>query len=185
LYISKIAIPVHPDEISGIFDPHIVHSSTLMKIRLLTIGKTTDDWIREGIAVYEKRLRHYCTFEIVELTVPGLSGKSNAQQKETEGKYLLSKLTTGEKLVLLDENGTAFSSEKFAGWMQQQLSSGVRSLAVVVGGPFGFSDEVYAKASGKISLSSMTFTHQMVRLFFTEQVYRAFTILKGEKYHHS
>lgn len=156
-----------------------------MKIRLLTIGKTTDDWIREGIAVYEKRLRHYCSFEIAELTVPGLTGKTGEQQKVTEGKYLLGKLSAGEKLVLLDENGSTFSSEKFAGWMQQQLSSGVKSLVFVVGGPFGFSEEVYAKATGRISLSSMTFTHQMVRLYFTEQVYRAFTILKGEKYHHS
>lgn len=156
-----------------------------MKIRLLTIGKTTDDWVRAGVGVYEKRLKHYCTFEIAELTVPGLAGKNTQQQKEAEGKYLLAKLNPGEKLVLLDENGSAFTSEKFAGWMQQQLSSGVKSVAFVIGGPFGFSDEVYKAASARISLSSMTFTHQMVRLFFTEQVYRAFTILKGEKYHHS
>jgi 23S rRNA (pseudouridine1915-N3)-methyltransferase len=122
---------------------------------------------------------------MVELVVPGLTGRNEQQQKSAEGAYLLGKLQPGEKLVLLDEQGTAFTSEKFAGWMQQQMSSGVKSVVFVVGGPFGFSDEVYKAATAKISLSSMTFTHQMVRLFFTEQVYRAFTILKGEKYHHS
>lgn len=156
-----------------------------MKIRLLTIGKTTDSWVKEGISIFEKRLNHYCNFEMAELVVPGVNGKSMIQQKEIEGKYLLGKLSAGEKLILLDENGATFTSEKFAVWMQQQMSSGVKSLVFVIGGPFGFSDEVYKSASAKISLSSMTFTHQMVRLFFTEQVYRAFTILKGEKYHHS
>ncbi|HTF04680.1 MAG TPA: 23S rRNA (pseudouridine(1915)-N(3))-methyltransferase RlmH [Bacteroidia bacterium] len=156
-----------------------------MKIRLLTVGKTSDSWAKEGISVFEKRLKHYCTFEMVELVVPGLTGRNEQQQKSAEGAYLLGKLQPGEKLVLLDEQGTAFTSEKFAGWMQQQMSSGVKSVVFVVGGPFGFSDEVYKAAAAKISLSSMTFTHQMVRLFFTEQVYRAFTILKGEKYHHS
>lgn len=156
-----------------------------MKIRLLTIGKTSDAWAKEGIGVYEKRLKHYCSFEIAELVVPGLAGRNQQQQKEIEGTFLLSKLQTGEKLILLDEGGKTFTSEKFAGYMQQQMSSGVKSVAFVVGGPFGFSEEVYKAASSKISLSSMTFTHQMVRLFFTEQVYRAFTILKGEKYHHS
>lgn len=156
-----------------------------MKIRLLTVGKTTDAWVKEGVAVFEKRLKHYCTFEIVELSVPLPGGVNQVQQKENEGKVILGKLLAGEKLVLLDENGASFTSEKFAAWIQQQLSSGVKSVAFVVGGPFGFSEAVYKAASAKISLSSMTFTHQMVRLFFTEQVYRAFTILKGEKYHHS
>lgn len=156
-----------------------------MKIRLLTIGKTSDSWAKEGISVFEKRLKHYCTFEIVELVVPGLAGRNQQQQKEIEGAFLLSKIQTGEKIVLLDEGGMVYTSEKFAVWMQQQMTSGVKSVAFVVGGPFGFSEELYKAASSKISLSSMTFTHQMVRLFFTEQVYRAFTILKGEKYHHS
>lgn len=156
-----------------------------MKIRLLTVGKTSDAWVKEGIGVFEKRLKHYCTFTIEEYSVPGLTGKSVAQQKEVEGKYLLGKLQPGEKMILLDENGNTYSSEKFAAWMQQQLSSGIKSIVFVIGGPYGFSDEMYKAAAGRISLSSMTFTHQMVRLFFTEQVYRAFTILKGEKYHHS
>lgn len=156
-----------------------------MKIRLLTIGKTSDPWAREGVAVYEKRLKHYCTFAMEEWVVPGLKGLNPEQQKVAEGKYLLAKIGTGEKLVLLDENGTQHSSEKFAAWIGKQQNAGVKAVTFVVGGPFGFSEEVYAAASGKISLSSMTFTHQMVRLFFTEQLYRAFTILKGEKYHHS
>jgi 23S rRNA (pseudouridine1915-N3)-methyltransferase len=156
-----------------------------MKIRLLTIGKTSDSWAKEGIGVFEKRLKHYCTFEIAELIVPGLKGLNPEQQKITEGKLLLTKLTPGEKLVLLDENGQTFTSEKYAEWIAKQQNSGIKSLVFVVGGPFGFSDEVYKTATAKISLSSMTFTHQMVRLFFTEQLYRAFTILKGEKYHHS
>ncbi len=156
-----------------------------MKIRLLTLGKTADSWAKDGISVFEKRLKHYCTFAIEEFAVPGLKGLNQEQQKATEGKFILGKIASGERMILLDENGTAMSSEKFAEWMNKQQNSGVKSLVFVVGGPFGFSDEVYKAAAGKISLSSMTFTHQMVRLFFTEQLYRAFTILKGEKYHHS
>lgn len=156
-----------------------------MKIRLLTLGKTADSWAREGIDVFEKRLKHYCTFSIDEFVVPGLKGLNQEQQKAAEGKFIMSKIAAGERLVLLDENGTTFSSEKFAEWISKQQISGVKTVVFVVGGPFGFSDEVYKAASGKISLSSMTFTHQMVRLFFTEQLYRAYTILKGEKYHHS
>jgi 23S rRNA (pseudouridine1915-N3)-methyltransferase len=156
-----------------------------MKIRLLTLGKTADSWAREGIEVFEKRLKHYCTFSIEEFAVPGLKGLNVEQQKIAEGKFLLGKIATGERLVLLDENGAAMSSEKFAEWIGKQQNSGVKSVVFAVGGPFGFSEEVYKAAAAKISLSSMTFTHQMVRLFFTEQLYRAFTILKGEKYHHS
>lgn len=156
-----------------------------MKIRLLTLGKTADSWAKEGIEVFEKRLKHYCSFSIEEHAVPGLKGLSAEQQKTAEGKFLLGKISAGERMVLLDENGTTFSSEKFAGWINKQQNSGVKTVVFVVGGPFGFSDEVYTVAAAKISLSSMTFTHQMVRLFFTEQLYRAYTILKGEKYHHA
>lgn len=156
-----------------------------MKIRLLTLGKTADEWAKDGIEVFEKRLKHYCTFSIDEFVVPGLKGLNQEQQKTAEGKFILSKIAAGERLILLDENGTALSSEKFAVWINKQQNSGVKTVVFVVGGPFGFSEEVYKAATAKISLSSMTFTHQMVRLFFTEQLYRAFTILKGEKYHHS
>lgn len=156
-----------------------------MKIRLLTLGKTADSWAKDGIAVFEKRLKHYCNFSIEEYAVPGLKGLNTDQQKIAEGKFILGKIDNGERIILLDENGTALSSEKFAEWISKQQVSGVKSIVFVVGGPFGFSEEVYKASSAKISLSSMTFTHQMVRLFFTEQLYRAFTILKGEKYHHS
>lgn len=156
-----------------------------MKIRLLTVGKTADEWAKEGIKVFEKRLKHYCTFSMEEYVVPGLKGLNQQQQKSVEGKFILSKVANGERMILLDENGNTFSSEKFADWLNKQQSSGVKSIVFIVGGPFGFSEEIYKAASGKISLSSMTFTHQMVRLFFAEQLYRAFTILKGEKYHHS
>jgi 23S rRNA (pseudouridine1915-N3)-methyltransferase len=156
-----------------------------MKIRLLTVGKTSESWAKEGISVFEKRLKHYCSFSIEEHSVPGLKGLNQEQQKVAEGKFILAKLSPGERMILLDENGTGMSSEKFAEWISKQQNSGVKSVVFVVGGPFGFSEEVYKAAVGKISLSSMTFTHQMVRLFFTEQLYRAFTILKGEKYHHS
>jgi 23S rRNA (pseudouridine1915-N3)-methyltransferase len=156
-----------------------------MKIRLLTLGKTADEWAKDGIAVFEKRLKHYCTFSMEEYLVPGLKGLNQEQQKTAEGKFILGKIATGERLILLDENGTSLSSEKFAVWISKQQNSGVKTIVFVVGGPFGFSDEVYNASAAKISLSSMTFTHQMVRLFFTEQLYRAFTILKGEKYHHS
>jgi 23S rRNA (pseudouridine1915-N3)-methyltransferase len=156
-----------------------------MKIRLLTLGKTADEWAKDGITVFEKRLKHYCTFSIEEYVVPGLKGLNQEQQKIAEGKFILGKIASGERLILLDENGTSLSSEKFAEWISKQQNSGVKTIVFAVGGPFGFSEEVYKAAAAKISLSSMTFTHQMVRLFFTEQLYRAFTILKGEKYHHS
>jgi 23S rRNA (pseudouridine1915-N3)-methyltransferase len=156
-----------------------------MKIKLLTLGKTADEWAKDGIAVFEKRLKHYCTFNIEEYVVPGLKGLNQEQQKTAEGKFILEKISSGERIILLDENGSGMSSEKFAEWIGKQQNSGVKTIVFVVGGPFGFSDEVYKAAAAKISLSSMTFTHQMVRLFFTEQLYRAFTILKGEKYHHA
>lgn len=156
-----------------------------MKIRLLTLGKTADSWAKDGISVFEKRLRHYCNFSIEEYVVPGLKGLNTEQQKIAEGKFILGKIAAGERMILLDENGTALSSGEFANWISKQQLSGVKAIVFIVGGPFGFSEEVYKAGAARISLSSMTFTHQMVRLFFTEQLYRAFTILKGEKYHHS
>lgn len=155
-----------------------------MKIRLIAIGKTSDSWAKDAISVFEKRLKHYCTFEITELPVSGNAGRTAEQIKEAEGNLLLSKLGTSDRLVLLDENGKSLTSVGFSEWIQQQQLSGVKNLVFVIGGPYGFSDAVYKAAAAKLSLSPMTFTHQMVRLFFTEQLYRAFTILKGEKYHH-
>jgi 23S rRNA (pseudouridine1915-N3)-methyltransferase len=155
-----------------------------MKIRLIALGKTSDSWAKEAIGVFEKRLKHYCTFEITELPAGGNAGRTAEQIKESEGSLLLSKLGPADRLVLLDENGKSLTSVGFSDWIQQQQLSGVKNLVFVIGGPYGFSDAVYKAAAAKLSLSPMTFTHQMVRLFFTEQLYRAFTILKGEKYHH-
>ena len=156
-----------------------------MTIKLLTIGKTDDSSLQTLIDTYVKRLGHYNRFELE--IIPDLKKTKNLnteQQKVMEGKLILDKVNTSDFLVLLDENGKQFSSEGFSQYIQKRLNSGMKQLIFVVGGPFGFSEEVYQRANGKLSLSKMTFSHQMVRLFFTEQLYRAFTILKNEPYHH-
>jgi 23S rRNA (pseudouridine1915-N3)-methyltransferase len=157
-----------------------------MKILFLLTGKTEDGWIKAGFEEYLKRLRHYSTLEIIEIPALKQSGKvSVAEQKIAEGELQLSKIQTSDRLVLLDEKGKEFSSQGFAKWMEKQLGAGHKRVVFLVGGPFGFSDTVYARANEKISLSQMTFSHQMIRPILAEQVYRAFTILRGEKYHHS
>lgn len=156
-----------------------------MTIKLLTIGKTDDGSLKSLIDTYVKRLEHYTKFELE--VIPDLKKTKNLnveQQKVMEGKLLLDRINTSDFLVLLDENGKQFSSEGFSEYIQKRLNSGMKQLIFVVGGPYGFSEEIYARANGKLSLSKMTFSHQMVRLFFTEQLYRAFTILKNEPYHH-
>lgn len=156
-----------------------------MTIKLLTIGKTDDRSLKTLIDTYVKRLEHYTRFELE--VIPDLKKTKNLnidQQKVMEGKLILDKVHTSDFLVLLDENGKQFSSEGFSEYLQKRLNSGMKQLIFVVGGPYGFSEEVYTRANGKVSLSKMTFSHQMVRLFFTEQLYRAFTILKNEPYHH-
>jgi 23S rRNA (pseudouridine1915-N3)-methyltransferase len=156
-----------------------------MKITLVLNGKTEDDFIQKGCAVYEQRLKHYLPFEII--VIPALKNTkalSVEQQKQKEGELLLKHVQPSDRLVLLDENGKEFSSVDFAAHLQQQMNSGLRNLVFVIGGPYGFSPEIYSRANGKVSLSKMTFSHQMVRLFFVEQVYRAMTILKNEPYHH-
>ncbi|MEG9328770.1 23S rRNA (pseudouridine1915-N3)-methyltransferase [Salinimicrobium catena] len=156
-----------------------------MTIKLLTIGKTDDNSLQSLIDTYVKRLGHYNKFELE--IIPDLKKTKNInteQQKVMEGKLILDKVTSSDFLVLLDENGKQYSSEGFSEYIQKRLNSGMKQLIFVVGGPYGFSEEVYQRANGKISLSKMTFSHQMVRLFFTEQLYRAFTILKNEPYHH-
>lgn len=156
-----------------------------MNIKLLAIGKTDNKNLQQLIDDYMKRLSFYIKFEL-EL-IPDIKNARNlseAQQKEKEGELILSKLSPTDQLVLLDENGKNFSSVGFSEELQKKMNSGIKTLVFVIGGPYGFSDAVYAKAQGKVSLSAMTFSHQMVRLFFIEQVYRAFTILKGEPYHH-
>jgi 23S rRNA (pseudouridine1915-N3)-methyltransferase len=156
-----------------------------MKITLLLNGKTEEEHIAKGYAIYEQRLRHYLPFETV--LIPALKNTkalSVEQQKQKEGELILKQVQSSDKLILLDENGKEYSSLAFSAFLQQQMSSGIKNLVFVVGGPYGFSEEVFKRADGKISLSKMTFSHQMVRLFFVEQVYRAMTILRNEPYHH-
>lgn len=155
-----------------------------MKITLLVVGKTTDTHIELLIQEYQKRLAHYIPFNIQ--VIPELKNTkalTPEQQKQTEGELILRTINSSTDLVLLDEHGKEFRSIEFADYLQKRMSSG-RDVVFVVGGPYGFSEAVYQRANGKISLSKMTFSHQMVRLFFVEQLYRAMTILRGEPYHH-
>ncbi len=157
-----------------------------MKIKLITIGKTNKSYFLEGEQEYLKRLTKYIQFEKTELPdVKNAKSLTELQLKTEEGKIILSKIDKTTLLVLLDENGKEFTSPSFAKWMREEMNRGHKSITFVIGGAYGFSDEVYEQAKLKISLSQMTFNHQMVRMFFIEQVYRAFTILKNEPYHHS
>jgi 23S rRNA (pseudouridine1915-N3)-methyltransferase len=156
-----------------------------MKITLILVGKTTDKNLQTLLDMYFKRLQHYVRFETI--VIPDLKNTkklSETVQKEQEGQQILQKLQASDMLVLLDENGKTFSSITFSDWLQKQMNAGIRNLCFVVGGPYGFSEALYQRAQAKISLSKMTFSHQMVRLFFSEQLYRAFTILNNEPYHH-
>ncbi|MFD0862436.1 23S rRNA (pseudouridine(1915)-N(3))-methyltransferase RlmH [Sungkyunkwania multivorans] len=156
-----------------------------MNIKLMAVGKTDDKHLQALIDVYQKRLGHYIKFELdIIPDIKKAKNLSEEQQKQKEGALILNKLQPTDMLVLLDENGKQFSSVQFSDYLQKRMNAGTKTLAFAIGGPYGFSKEVYSKAQGKISLSSMTFSHQMVRLFFIEQLYRAFTILKNEPYHH-
>lgn len=156
-----------------------------MNIKLLAIGKTDDKNLQTLIEQYQKRLSFYVKFDLEIIPdIKNVKNLSENQQKEKEGELILSKLTPTDELVLLDENGKTFSSIGFSEYLQKKMNSGIKTLVFVIGGPYGFSDEVYQKANGKVSLSQMTFSHQMVRLFVVEQIYRAFTILRNEPYHH-
>jgi 23S rRNA (pseudouridine1915-N3)-methyltransferase len=157
-----------------------------MKITLILNGKTEDDYIIKGFAVYEQRLKHYLSFDTI--VIPALKNTkalSVEQQKQKEGELIFKQIQNSDRLILLDEKGKEYNSVGFSEFIQQQMSSGIKNVVFVVGGPYGFSDELYKRANGKISLSKMTFSHQMVRLFFVEQLYRSMTILKNEPYHHS
>lgn len=157
-----------------------------MNIKLIAIGKTDNKALQALIDDYVKRLSFYIKFDMdIIPDIKNVKNLSEAQQKEKEGELILARLTPTDQLVLLDENGKSFSSTGFADELQKKMNSGIKTLVFVIGGPYGFSETVYKKAQGKISLSAMTFSHQMVRLFFTEQVYRAFTILRNEPYHHN
>jgi 23S rRNA (pseudouridine1915-N3)-methyltransferase len=153
-------------------------------MKLIAIGKTDEAFLVEGIEKYLKRLKHYVSFEIMVLNDVKTGKKLNIElQKEQEGRAILEKVQSNETLILLDENGKEFTSVGFANFLQKKLNAG-NNLIFVIGGPFGFSTEVYQRADAQLALSKLTFSHQMVRLFFVEQLYRAFTIIKGEKYHH-
>jgi 23S rRNA (pseudouridine1915-N3)-methyltransferase len=156
-----------------------------MKIRLIVVGKTNSAYLKTGEGDYEDRLKHYCKFE--ELLIPQIKngGKlSNKDLKIKEGKLILKYIDSVDQVVVLDEKGKSFSSIDFSNFLNKKLLTSAKCLVFVIGGAFGFSEEVYKRANSKLSLSKMTFSHQMIRLIFKEQLYRAFTILKGEKYHH-
>lgn len=156
-----------------------------MKVKLLAVGKTDDKNLQVLIENYQKRLRHYINFQLE--IIPDVKNSKNlseTQQKEKEGELILKKISATDQLILLDEKGMSFGSKEFSAFIQKKLNSGLKQLVLVIGGPYGFSEAVYKKSQGKISLSKMTFSHQMIRLFVTEQLYRAFTILKNEPYHH-
>ncbi len=156
-----------------------------MKITLLVIGKTDAAYLTEGIGEYLKRLNHYIPFELE--VIPDIRNKKNMTpelQKIQEGELILAKLQPGRELHLFDENGSTFSSREFSKFIERKMLAGIKELVFVIGGPYGFPEKVYKNAASKISLSKMTFSHQMARLVCVEQFYRAFTILKGEPYHH-
>lgn len=156
-----------------------------MKIAFLTVGKTTDAHIAALVAEYASRLSHYAPFEM--LCVPDLKGAralSAEEQKTREGEGIKKLLREGDHIVLLDERGKEPRSIELAAWLEKKFQQAPRRLVFIVGGPYGFSQDIYAMAAERLSLSRLTFSHQMVRLFFTEQLYRAFTILRGEPYHH-
>ncbi|MEI7422332.1 MAG: 23S rRNA (pseudouridine(1915)-N(3))-methyltransferase RlmH [Prolixibacteraceae bacterium] len=157
-----------------------------MKITLLMVGSTDRKYLNEGIEDYQKRLIHYLPFEI--RIIPDLKNSRNLsedQQKEREGKAILDQVSSSDELVLLDVEGNEYSSPGLAGWIEKRMLSGTKQLIFVIGGAYGFSEAVYQRAGSKLSLSRLTFPHQLVRLLFVEQLYRAMTIIKGEPYHHA
>ena len=156
-----------------------------MKIKLLAIGKTDNKQLIQLIDEYQNRLKHYVKFELEIINdIKNSKNLSEDQQKEKEGELILNRLQNTDQLVLLDDKGKHFTSIEFSKYLQKKMNSGIKQLVLVIGGPYGFSDTVYQKAQGKISFSKMTFSHQMIRLFIVEQIYRGFTILRNEPYHH-
>ena len=156
-----------------------------MNIKLIAIGKTDNKNLQALIDEYMKRLGFYIKFDLEVIPdIKNVKNLSESEQKVKEGQLILSKLTPTDQLILLDENGKEFNSVGFSDFLQKKMNSGIKTLVFVIGGPYGFSEEVYQKAQGKVALSQMTFSHQMVRLFVIEQIYRGFTILNNEPYHH-
>lgn len=157
-----------------------------MKIKVICIGKTGKGFLTDGENEYLNRLKHYIPVERIEIPDLKNARKLTIEQiKKQEGELIISKVNPGEQLYLLDEHGKTFTSEKFADFLQQRFNQGGHALTLVIGGPYGFSEEMYAAATGKISLSELTFSHQMIRMILFEQIYRGMTILRGEPYHHS
>lgn len=156
-----------------------------MKVSLLQIDKTTENYLIEGIEIYNKRLKNYTAFEITTINVPkAVRMRPEAEQKREEAKLILKSLKDSDYLILLDEGGKMLNSVDFSKFLDKKALENVKNMVFLIGGPYGFDESIYQRANYKLSLSAMTFSHQMVRLFFTEQLYRAFTISKGEKYHH-
>ena len=156
-----------------------------MKITLLTVGKTDRDWVRQGLEIYLSRLKHYIPFSLTEIPeLKNVSAFTKEQIKIKEGSLILKNIRPNDEVILLDERGKMFTSIEFASLIKDRMDYASRDIVFVIGGAYGFSEEVYSRANSKISLSKMTFSHQMVRTIFAEQLYRAFTIIKGEPYHH-
>ena len=156
-----------------------------MKISLLTVGKTDLKWVKEGLEVYKSRLIHYVPFSVKEIPeLKNVSAFSKDQIKEKEADLILAELKPSDDVVLLDERGKEYRSVEFASIIQDKMSHSGKDIVFVIGGAYGFSQRVYDRSNGKMSLSRMTFSHQMVRTVFVEQLYRAFTIIRGEPYHH-
>jgi len=157
-----------------------------VKILLLTIGNTDKEYIKEGVDEYVKRLSFYLPFEIK--PIPDIKNRNSLSvelQKEKEGQLILNNILSGDYLILLDERGEKFSSTEFSKWIEKKMTAGMRQLVFVIGGPYGFSNTVYQRSDFKLSMSQMTFSHQMVRMIFVEQFYRAMTIIRNEPYHHA
>lgn len=156
-----------------------------MKITLLTVGKTDKDWVKQGLDIYLARLRHYIPFSIIEIPeLRNTSSLSREQIKDKEGELILKTLKPTDDVMLLDERGKEYSSVEFARLLKDKINYAGKDIVFIIGGAYGFSEAVYQRANGKMSLSRMTFSHQMVRAIFAEQIYRAFTIIRGEPYHH-
>ena len=156
-----------------------------MKITLLTVGRTDIKWVKDGLEMYVSRLKHYINFDLVEIPeLKNVGALTKDQIKHKEGELILKGVRSQDELILLDEHGKEFRSLEFAKSLEDRISRGSRDIVFVIGGAYGFSEEVYGRADAKISLSKMTFSHQIVRAIFAEQLYRAFTIMRGEPYHH-
>ena len=156
-----------------------------MNIKLIAVGKTDNPALQQLISTYEKRLSYYINFELQLLPdIKNSKSLSEEQQKIKEGELILSSVEPSHHLILLDERGKEYTSIAFADELQKKMNTGIKQLTFVIGGPYGFSQAIYQRANSKLSLSKLTFSHQMIRLFFVEQLYRAFTILRNEPYHH-